>query len=49
MWPMDLLKIYSQLNYLSVTLGFPENARPFIYQAVIDLGGDAISKTEYSG
>lgn len=49
MWPMDLLSIYNKLNNLNTELGFPDNSRPFIYQEVIDLGGDAVSKTEYSG
>lgn len=49
MWPMDLSSIYSKLNDLNVNFGFPENSRPFIFQEVIDLGGEAISKTEYSG
>lgn len=46
---MDLANIYKKLNNLSVDFNFPEGARPFIYQEVIDLGGEAISKTEYSG
>ena len=49
MWPMDLQAIYNMLNDLNVDFDFPANSRPFIYQEVIDLGGDAISKTEYSG
>lgn len=49
MWPLDLSAIYSKLKNLDTKSGFPENARPFIYQEVIDLGGEAISKTEYSG
>jgi alpha-amylase len=49
MWPMDLSAIYNKLKNLNTQFNFPENSRPFIYQEVIDLGGDAISKTEYSG
>lgn len=49
MWPMDLSSIYGKLNDLNVEFAFPEGSRPFIYQGVFDLGGDAISKTEYSG
>lgn len=43
MWPSDLQVIYNSLNNLSTTV-FPANTRPFIYQEVIDLGGEAIKK-----
>lgn len=43
MWPADLDAIYSRLNNLS-TKAFPMNTRPFLYQEVIDLGGEAIKK-----
>lgn len=43
MWPMDLLSIYSALNNLTAYT-FPINSKPFIYQEVIDLGGEAIKK-----
>lgn len=49
MWPMDLQAIYGKLNNLNMEFSFPENSRPFMYQEVIDLGGEAISKTEYNG
>lgn len=49
MWPNDLSNIYSQLKNLNVDFSIPEDSSPFIYQEVIDLGGDAISKMEYSG
>lgn len=49
MWPMDLKNIYDSLKNLNVEFGFPQDARPFIYQEVSDLGGEIISKTEYSG
>lgn len=49
MWPMDLSKIYSMLNDLNVEFDYPADSPPFIYQEVIDLGGEAISKMEYSG
>lgn len=49
MWPMDLKNIYESLKDLNVAFSFPTNARPFIYQEVVDLGGEIISKTEYSG
>lgn len=43
MWPADLQSIYSNLNNLS-TKAFPINSKPFIYQEVIDSGGEAIKK-----
>lgn len=43
MWPADLQAIYSSLNNLS-TKAFPPHTKPFIYQEVIDLGGEAIKK-----
>lgn len=46
---MDLSNIYMKLTNLSTEFGFLKDLRPFIYQEVIDLGGEAISKTEYSG
>lgn len=48
MWPEDLKVIYSRLKNLSVAHGFPAQLRPFIYQEVIDLGGEAIKKQEYT-
>ncbi|KAM9719598.1 alpha-amylase-like [Menidia menidia] len=47
MWPVDLENIYHRLHTLNTTW-FPSNSRPFIYQEVIDLGGEAISSAEYS-
>lgn len=43
MWPHDLWEIYSRLNNLS-TKAFPVGAKPFIFQEVIDLGGEGIKK-----
>lgn len=43
MWPSDLQAIYSALSNLS-TPTFPAHSKPFIYQEVIDLGGEAIKK-----
>lgn len=48
MWPADLGVIYSRLKNLNTDHGFELNSRPFIYQEVIDLGGEAISKHEYT-
>lgn len=38
MWPEDLKAIYSSVKNLNTDFGFPKNARPYIYQEVIDLG-----------
>ncbi|XP_076146302.1 alpha-amylase-like [Alosa pseudoharengus] len=48
MWPQDLNAIYGRLHNLN-TEWFPEGSRPFIYQEVIDLGGEPIKASEYSG
>ncbi|XP_061389344.1 alpha-amylase 1-like [Musca vetustissima] len=48
MWPADLKVIYSRLNNLNTAHGFAANTRPFIVQEVIDMGGEAISKYEYT-
>ncbi|PIK39916.1 putative alpha-amylase 2B [Apostichopus japonicus] len=47
MWPDDLDVIYDQLNNLNSKY-FQTGARPFIYQEVIDHGGECISATEYT-
>ncbi|KFB41217.1 AGAP002318-PA-like protein [Anopheles sinensis] len=38
MWPGDLQAIYSRMDDLPTSHGFPAGARPFITQEVIDLG-----------
>lgn len=43
MWPKDLEAIYGGLKNLKTT-EFGDNAKAFIYQEVIDLGGEAIQK-----
>lgn len=48
MWPGDLRIIYDRLNNLNTAHGFPANARPYIYQEVIDYGGEAVSRDEYT-
>ncbi|KAF3428680.1 hypothetical protein E2986_14110 [Frieseomelitta varia] len=48
MWPSDLNNIYSRIKDLNTKHGFPANARPYIYQEVIDYGNEAISKREYN-
>ncbi|VVC86930.1 unnamed protein product [Leptidea sinapis] len=48
MWPQDLRIIYDRLRNLNTAHGFPQNARPYIYQEVIDYGGEAISRDEYT-
>ncbi|XP_070505307.1 alpha-amylase A-like [Chironomus tepperi] len=47
MWPGDLEYIFGRLNNLNTAHGFPNGARPFITQEVIDLGGEAISRDQY--
>ncbi|XP_018575963.1 alpha-amylase-like isoform X2 [Anoplophora glabripennis] len=49
MWPSDLKIIFHRVNDLSTEHGFPKGSRPFFYQEVIDLGGEAVSKREYVG
>ncbi|XP_055703593.1 alpha-amylase 1-like [Phlebotomus papatasi] len=46
-WPNDLKVIFGRLPNLMTDHGFPPDAKPFIYQEVIDFGGEAISKYEY--
>ena len=48
MWPSDLKIIYNRLKTLNSSYGFSSDARPFIYQEVIDNGGEAVSKYEYT-
>ncbi|XP_072767059.1 alpha-amylase A-like isoform X2 [Anoplolepis gracilipes] len=48
MWPQDLDFIYDKTKNLSTKAGFASNMPPYIYQEVIDLGGEAVSKFEYN-
>ncbi|OWR53975.1 alpha-amylase precursor [Danaus plexippus plexippus] len=48
MWPNDLRIIYGRLKNLNTRHGFPSGARPYIYQEVIDLGGEAVRRDEYT-
>ncbi|KAL7850851.1 hypothetical protein AOLI_G00212070 [Acnodon oligacanthus] len=48
MWPEDLNAVYRRLNNLN-TKWFSSGSRPFIYQEVINLGGETISVSEYTG
>ncbi|XP_055372787.1 alpha-amylase 1-like, partial [Condylostylus longicornis] len=48
MWPMDVKAILENVKNLNIEFNFPPNSRPFFYQEVIDLGGEAVSKTEYN-
>lgn len=47
MFPADLRYIYDHVKNLRQDQGFPKNARPFIFQEVIDVGGEGVSKFEY--
>nr|AGJ52072.1 alpha-amylase KME1 [Reticulitermes speratus] len=49
MLPDDLKDIYKQLHNLSLEHGFDPGTRPFFYQEVIDLGGEAVKSSEYTG
>ncbi|KAH8277618.1 hypothetical protein KR018_002242, partial [Drosophila ironensis] len=49
MWPADLSVIFDRLPNLSISHGFPPGSRAYIVQEVIDQGGEAISKSEYTG
>ncbi|ALC40426.1 Amy-d [Drosophila busckii] len=49
MWPADLAVIYGRVKNLNTAHGFNAGAKPYIFQEVIDLGGEAISKSEYTG
>lgn len=48
MWPADLKVIYEKAKNLNTAHGFKPGARAFITQEVIDLGGEGISKYEYT-
>ncbi|CAD7088898.1 unnamed protein product [Hermetia illucens] len=48
MWPRDLAVIYSRIKNLNTDFGYPPNSRPFIFQEVVDLGVEAISRDEYT-
>ncbi|XP_040264575.1 pancreatic alpha-amylase-like [Bufo bufo] len=48
MWPGDIQAIISRLDNLNIQW-FPNGSRPFIFQEVIDLGGEGISVSEYIG
>ncbi|CAH1798950.1 unnamed protein product [Owenia fusiformis] len=48
MWPGDMQNIAGRLNNLNGAY-FNSGARPFIFQEVIDLGGEPIKGTEYTG
>lgn len=48
MYPSDLKYIYDHIKNLREDVGFPKGARPFIAQEVIDVGGEGVSKFEYT-
>lgn len=47
MWPADLKVIYGKLNTLPTDHGFPAGSKPFIFQEVIDFGGEPIKGRDY--
>ncbi|XP_026970312.1 pancreatic alpha-amylase isoform X1 [Sagmatias obliquidens] len=48
MWPGDMKAILDKLHNLNKRW-FPAGSKPFIYQEVIDLGGEPIKSSEYFG
>uniref|UniRef100_A0A4W3I3T6 Alpha-amylase n=1 Tax=Callorhinchus milii TaxID=7868 RepID=A0A4W3I3T6_CALMI len=46
MWPGDLKVVFSKLKNLP-TRWFSDGSKPFIFQEVIDLGGEGIQASEY--
>lgn len=48
MHPNDLMAIRAKLDNLNTTY-FPADSKPFIYQEVIDMGGEGISSSQYVG
>ncbi|XP_041095413.1 pancreatic alpha-amylase-like [Polyodon spathula] len=48
MWPGDMAAVFSKLKPLN-TKWFPRSSKAFIYQEVIDLGGEVIKASEYFG
>ncbi|XP_059622265.1 alpha-amylase A-like [Phlebotomus argentipes] len=48
MWPDDIKYIFGNTKNLNKKFSFPDNARPFLYQEVIDMGNEPISKNEYT-
>nr|KAF6290152.1 hypothetical protein mMyoMyo1_000651 [Myotis myotis] len=46
MWPGDMKAVLDKLQPLNTTW-FPEGSKPFIYQEVIDLGGEPIKSSDY--
>jgi alpha-amylase len=47
MWPGDIYATLSRVTSLN-TQWFPSGTKPYIYQEVIDLGGEAVSANEYT-
>uniref|UniRef100_A0A2K5TT32 Alpha-amylase n=1 Tax=Macaca fascicularis TaxID=9541 RepID=A0A2K5TT32_MACFA len=48
MWPGDIKAILDKLHNLNSNW-FPQGSKPFIFQEVIDLGGEPIKSSEYFG
>ncbi|XP_029680697.1 alpha-amylase A-like [Formica exsecta] len=48
MWPQDLKFIYNKTKNLSTKAGFLPRTRPYIYQEVTYLDGEAIKRSEYN-
>ncbi|XP_055915749.1 alpha-amylase A-like [Eupeodes corollae] len=48
MWPRDMEVILNALDDLNTDQGFARGSRPFIFQEVIDNGGEKITREEYT-
>lgn len=44
MWPEDLEIIFNRVRDLNTEHGFAPGSRPFVYQEVIDMGGEGVTK-----
>ncbi|XP_055703590.1 alpha-amylase A-like [Phlebotomus papatasi] len=48
-WPSDSQDIYGRVSNLNTDHGFADNSKPYFYHEVIDVGGEAVSKYDYTG
>jgi alpha-amylase len=49
MWPISMKEILDKVDDLNPEFGFASGDRPFIFQEVIDMGGEPITANEYTG
>jgi len=48
MWPQDVLAMMQGMKTLNPKYGFAADAKPFVYQQVVDYGGEAVKYREYT-